>query len=55
MLKELNPQKKQYLLLMKKKNFIEHGVFDEKYKDKTKYDLVFVAMIIEHVVDSANF
>ena len=36
------------------KNFIEHGVFDEKYKDK-KYDLVFVAMIIEHVVDSAKF
>ena len=37
------------------KNFIEHGVFDENYKDKTKYDLVFIAMIIEHVVDSNKF
>ena len=36
------------------KNFIEHGVFDESYKDK-KYDLVFIAMIIEHVVDSTKF
>tara|TARA_A100001015_G_scaffold127154_1_gene140928 strand:- start:165 stop:1067 length:903 start_codon:yes stop_codon:yes gene_type:complete len=37
------------------KNFIVHGVFDESYKDKTKYDLVFIAMIIEHVVDSTKF
>ena len=36
------------------KNFIDHGVFDKSYKDK-KYDLVFIAMIIEHVVDSTKF
>ena len=36
------------------KNFIEHGVFDESYKDKI-YDLVFIAMIIEHVVILLNF
>lgn len=37
------------------KNFIQHGIFDENYIENEKYDLVFIAMIIEHVVDSNKF
>ena len=37
------------------KNFIQHGIFDENYIENKKYDLVFIAMIIEHVVDSNKF
>ena len=37
------------------KNFIKHGIFDENYIENEKYDLVFIAMIIEHVVDSNKF
>ena len=37
------------------KNFIQHGIFDENLIENEKYDLVFIAMIIEHVVDSNKF
>lgn len=37
------------------KNFIQHGIFDENHIENEKYDLVFIAMIIEHVVDSNKF
>ena len=37
------------------RKFIEHGIFNEKQIEKNKYDLVFIAMIIEHVVDSNKF
>ena len=37
------------------KNFIQHGIFDENQIENEKYDLVFIAMIIEHVVDSNKF
>tara|TARA_B100001093_G_scaffold67397_1_gene57389 strand:+ start:4165 stop:5058 length:894 start_codon:yes stop_codon:yes gene_type:complete len=37
------------------KNFIKHGIFDENQIENEKYDLVFIAMIIEHVVDSNKF
>ena len=37
------------------KNFIQHGVFDENQIEYEKYDLVFIAMIIEHVVDANKF
>ena len=36
-------------------NFIQHGIFDENQIEKDKYDIVFIAMIIEHVVDSNKF
>ena len=37
------------------KEFIHHGIFDKKEIGSEKYDLVFIAMIIEHVVDANEF
>ena len=37
------------------KNFIQHGIFNENQIENEKYDLVFIAMIIEHVVDANKF
>ena len=37
------------------KEFIHHGIFQENEKENEKYDVVFIAMIIEHVVDANLF
>lgn len=37
------------------RNFIVHDIFNEKKLEENKYDLVFVAMIIEHVTDANIF
>ena len=37
------------------KNFIQQGIFDKNQIENEKYDLVFIAMIIEHVVDVNKF
>ena len=42
-------------VINKIRNFIQHGIFDENHIENEKYDLVFIAMIIEHVVDSNKF
>jgi len=37
------------------KNFIQNRIFDENQIENEKYDLVFIAMVIEHVVDANKF